>query len=114
MNTKKIIATTMVLAMLEMNFIPLSAHAFVKASAKKNKIIQSSVTEYKFQNVNLDWWKNYNDEILEGYIVKAINENQDLKVATLRVEAARQNVKLQFSKELPTASIGVAPTLMKS
>lgn len=78
------------------------------------KVIQSQVSEYKFNDVNLDWWKNYNDEILEGYIVKAINNNQDLKIATLKVEEARQNVKLQFSKELPNASVGVVPMFDKA
>ena len=110
MNTKKLIATTMVVGILSTNFMPLTAHAFVK----KNNVLQSQVTEYKFQNVNLEWWKNYNDELLEGYIVKAIDENQDLKIATLRVEEARQNIKLQFSKELPTANIGVSPALLKN
>lgn len=78
------------------------------------KVIKSQVTEYKFTDVNLDWWKNYNDEILEGYIVKAINENQDLKIATLKVEETRQNVKLQFSKELPSAYFAPGPSLIKN
>ena len=75
MKLKKIIATTLGLELLLMNYMPLMAHAFVA----KNKVLQTQVTEYKFQNVNLDWWKNFDDELLEGYIVKAINENQDLK-----------------------------------
>lgn len=103
---KKIIASTLVLGMLGINILPACA-------IHNKKVIQSQVCEYKFNNVNLDWWKNYNDEILEGYIVKAINKNQDLKIATLKVEEARQNVKLQFSKELPSASVGVAPLLYK-
>lgn len=106
---KKIIAIALATSLLSMNTIPVMANVFVK----KNNIIQSSVTEYKFENVNLDWWKNYNDELLEGYIVKAINNNQDLKIATLRVEESKQNVKLQFSRELPTASVGAAPLLYK-
>ena len=77
------------------------------------KIIQSQVSEYKFDNVNLDWWKNYNDEYLEGYIVKAVNNNHDLKIATLKVEEARQNVKLEFSHEIPSASVGLVPALYK-
>jgi len=108
MNTKKILAITLIGGILGINTLPLSARTL-----PKKKVIQSSVTEYKFDNVNLDWWKNYNDELLEGYIVKAINNNQDLKIATLRVEESRQNVKLQFSKELPNASVGVAPLLYK-
>lgn len=109
MNTKQIIAMTLITGLLGINGMPIAAHAF----NKKDNVIKSQVTEYKFSDVNLDWWKNYNDELLEGYIVKAINNNQDLKIATLKVEEARQNVKLQFSKELPNASVGVSPLLYK-
>lgn len=103
---KKLIASTLTLGILGLNIMPACA-------IHDKKVIQSKVTEYKFADVNLNWWKNYNDELLEGYIVKAIDNNQDLKIASLKVEEARQNVKLQFSKELPTASIGAAPLLYK-
>lgn len=103
---KKAIIIALSINMLIMNTMPVFA-------IHNKKVIQTQVTEYKFNDVNLEWWKNYNDEILEGYIIKAINENQDLKIATLKVEEARQNVKLQFSKELPNASIGAAPLLYK-
>lgn len=111
MNYKKILSVALASGMLTMNTVPVFAqHSWIK----KDKVIQTQVTEYKFNDVNLEWWKNYNDELLEGYIVKAIDNNQDLKVATLKVEEARQNVKLQFSKELPNASVGVSPLLYKA
>jgi len=103
---KKIIAAALALSIFGLNTMPVCAF-------HDKKVIKSQVSEYKFENVNLDWWKNYNDELLEGYIVKAINNNQDLKIATLKVEESKQNVKLQFSKELPSASIGAAPMLSK-
>lgn len=106
MNTKKIIAISVLAGMLGTNAIPVLAF-------HDKKVIQSQVSEYKFDNVNLDWWKNYNDEYLEGYIVKAINNNHDLKIATLKVEEARQNVKLEFSHEIPSASLGLVPALYK-
>lgn len=93
-----------------MNCVPCMAYSFIR----KNNVIQTQVTQYKFTDVNLDWWKNYNDDILEGYIVKAINNNQDLKIATLKVEEARQKVKLQFSHELPSAYLAPGPALLKS
>lgn len=98
---KKIITLAITFGILSTNLMPVYA-------IHDKRIIQSQVSEYKFTDVNLDWWKNYNDELLEGYIVKAINQNNDLKIATLKVEEARQNVKLQFSKELPNVSIGVS------
>lgn len=107
---KKILAISLIASVLGMNITPVCAYTF----SKKDNLIKAQTAEYKFQNVNLDWWKNYNDEILEGYIVKAVNENNDLKIATLRVEEAKQYVKLQFSKELPSATIGAAPNLIKN
>lgn len=107
MNCKKQLSLALIISLLGVNTMPaLAIH--------DKRVIQSQVTEYKFKDVNLDWWKNYNDELLEGYIVKAVNENQDLKVATLKVEEARQNVKLQFSKELPSAYFAPSPALLKN
>lgn len=103
---KKVILVLLCINLLGLNTVPAYA-------LHDKRVIQSQVSEYKFNDVNLDWWKNYDDELLEGYIVKAINENQDLKIATLKVEEARQNVKLQFSKELPNASVGASPFLYK-
>lgn len=103
MNSRKVLSVGLAIGILSMNYTPSLAYA---AFIKKHPPIQAQVNEYKFKNVNLDWWKSYNDEYLEGYIVKAIDNSQDLKIATLRVEEARQYMKLQFSKELPSASIG--------
>lgn len=112
MNSKKTIALALSFGLLTTNTMPVFAiHDVFKKHDKK--VIKSQVTEYKFNDVNLQWWKNYNDDLLEGYIIKAINSNYDLKVATLKVEEARQNIKLQFSKELPSASIGFAPATIK-
>lgn len=110
MNYKKILSVALIMNLLGFNTVPVMAHVF----NKKDKVIKSQVTEYHFKDVNLDWWKNYNDEILEGYIVNAVDNNQDLKIATLKVEEARQNVKVQFSRELPSAYFAPSPTLMKN
>lgn len=110
MNTKKIVSLLLITGIFTSNYLPCFGYSF----NKKSNLIKSQVTEYKFQNVNLEWWKSYGDEYLEGYIVKALNENQDLKLATLRVEEAKQMVNLQFSKELPSATIGGAPGILKN
>jgi len=104
---KRIVSMSLIVSLLGLNTLPACAWG-------SPKVIQTSVTEYKFANVNLDWWKNYNDDLLEGYIIKAVDNNNDLKIATLKVEESKQHVKLQFSKELPTASIGVSPALLKN
>lgn len=104
---KRFLTAALALSILATNTAPVFA-------LHNRRVIQSQVSEYKFQNVNFDWWKNYHDDYLEGYIAKAINNNQDLKIATLKVEEARQNIKLQFSKELPSATIGASPALVKN
>lgn len=109
MKLKKIISLVLIIGLFSTNCIPCMAYSFTK----KDKIIKTQVTEYKFNDVNLTWWKNYNDEYLESYIVKALDNNYDLKIATLKVEEARQNVKMQFSKELPSLMAGVAPAIYK-
>lgn len=109
---KRAIAAGLSMILFSINTMPVLAIHDVKS--KKNKVIKTQVSEYKFKDINLDWWKNYNDELLEGYIVKAINNNYDLKIATLKVEEARQNVKMQFANELPSATIGASPALIKN
>lgn len=109
MSYKKILSITLTMSMLGLYIMPLPAFAL-----HNKRVIQAQASEYKFNDVNLEWWKNYKDEYLEGYIVKAVNNNNDLKIATLKVEEARQNVKLQFSKELPSAMIGASPAVYKN
>lgn len=110
---RKFLSLVLSISLLGLNTIP--AFAVHSEHSKNNKkVIKSQVTEYKFTDVNLEWWKNYNDEYLEGYIVKAIDNNQDLKIATLKVEEARQYVKLQFANELPNVSLGASEFLYKA
>lgn len=108
MNIKKITAIMLAAGIFGTNTMVMPAYAI-----HDKKVIKTQVTEYKFNDVNLDWWKNYNDEILEGYIVKAVNNNQDLKIATLKVEESKLNVKLQFASELPSLSVGASPAIVK-
>lgn len=68
---------------------------------------------YKYNYVNLDFWKAFNDENLDNYITLAIKNNYDLKIATLNVDEFYQNMKLQFANELPQGGIGFAPSYGK-
>lgn len=77
---------------------------------KKNKKVSN---DYKYAYVNLDWWENFDDDVLNQYIQKAILNNYDLKMATLSVEEYYQNTRIQFGKELPSATIGGFPALNK-
>lgn len=58
-------------------------------------------TDYRLKYVNLDWWNKYNDENLTNHMMTAYNNNQDLKVASIKSKQADQAVKEAFARELP-------------
>ena len=116
---KKIVSIALLISILSLNIIPAIAGEN-KASAtpkqfksmvKKNKKVSN---DYKFAYINMDWWSNFNDDILNNYIQKAVLNNYDLKMATLAVDEYYQQVRLQFGNELPqlTAAGGYGLTKM--
>lgn len=118
---KKIITTALLMSMLSMTIMPaLAVTEKSSASPKqfksmisKNKKTQQS-DDYKFNYVNMNWWGNFNDDLLNGYIEKAVLNNYDLKMATINVEEYYQNVRLQFANELPSAVGGFGPGVFKA
>lgn len=102
---KKIIVTALVLSLFTLNITPLAGHAIVKPKVND--------TEMKLAYINMNWWQEYRDPYLAEYITRAVENNQDLKIATLRVEEARQAMKIQFANELPTFTVGAAPSIFK-
>ena len=113
---KKIITTALLASMLSMTIMPAVAVSGkntttpkqFKSMISKNKKTQQS-DDYKFNYVNMNWWGNFNDDLLNGYIEKAVLNNYDLKMATINVEEYYQNVRLQFANELPSAVGGFGP-----
>ena len=118
---KKIITTALLVSMLSMTIMPAVAVTEkssaspkqFKSMVSKNKKSQQS-DDYKFNYVNMNWWGNFNDDLLNSYIEKAILNNYDLKMATINVEEYYQNVKLQFANELPSATAGFGPGVYKA
>ena len=123
MKLKKILCTLIVLNILNMSILP--AFALVeegqnKELKKQEKLLKHKVKrnkrysdDYKYAYVNLDFWKGFNDANLNNYIDLAIKNNYDLKLATLNVDEYYQNVKLQFSQELPQLMAGYSPAYSK-
>ncbi len=117
---KKAIATTILAGLMTMNTSPIFAIDDIqkstatpkqfKSMVKKNKKVNN---DYKYAYINIDWWENFNDDNLNSYIAKAIENNYDLKMATLAVEEYYQQTRAQFASELPSAAIGYAPNLVK-
>src|SRR5574344_1263043 len=119
MKIKKFTAITLIISMVIMNYLPLTCHAIgindsnIKTKKVKVKNKKQKNNPDKISYINIQWWEDYNDEYLNEYVLKAVKNNYDLKVATLKVEEARQATKLQFSQELPTLSVGASPLLYK-
>lgn len=118
---KKIITTALLASMLSMTIMPAVAVSGkntttpkqFKSMISKNKKTQQS-DDYKFNYVNMNWWGNFNDDLLNGYVEKAVLNNYDLKMATINVEEYYQNVRLQFANELPSAVGGFGPGVFKA
>ena len=85
-----------------------------KVSISKTQKMRKKSDQYKYDYINYEWWSNFNDDILKGYIDKAIKHNYNLKMATIAVDEYYQVVKIQFGNELPMAGVGFAPALVKN
>lgn len=71
-----------------------------------NKPLPRINTQSKIDYVNISWWDNFSDPYLKCYIIQAIENNHDAKKASWTVEEYKHQVKVQFSKELPTITGG--------
>ena len=66
-------------------------------------------TQNKFEYVNMSWWEGFNDTTMTSYIIKAIENNKDLKMASLTIDEFYQNVVAQRASQLPTVYAGFMP-----
>lgn len=94
---KKLITTVLLASIININLLPMGAFAF-----GSKKVLNAGIAEYKFEYINMNWWDSFDDENLKGYITKALEQNQDMKIASLKVEEYNQLAKIQFGKQLPS------------
>ncbi len=106
MKLKKLAIITMLLSFLFLNISP------VLALGNKEKKLEAEKKQH-LEYINLAWWENFGDDYLTDYILRAMVNNSDAKIATLKVEETRQKMKLQFSNEFPVLYIGASPSLAK-
>ncbi len=59
----------------------------------------------KYEYVNMEFWKSFNDDCLFDYISRALHNNHDARKASWKVEEYRQTVKKTFGNELPFAIV---------
>ncbi len=119
---KKTLSTVIILSLTLLQTTPCWNFAYAQNSTATPKQFKSMVKkdkkkvsdDYKYEYVNMPWWDIFNDDILKGYIEKAIVNNYDLKMATLNVEEFYQQTRIQFANELPMAAVGGGPALYKA
>lgn len=57
-----------------------------------------------------NWWRLYDDPVLNGLVADALAANTDVRVAVARIERARANLRGSRSDALPQTSIGGSAT----
>ena len=85
-----------------------------KISIMKTHNKRKKSDQFKYEYINFEWWNNFNDPVLTGYIDKAIKNNYNLKMATIAVDEYYQAIKIQFANELPQALAGFSPAFVKN
>ena len=76
---------------------------------KQNKSEKVKPQKNKYEYINLSWWGQFNDEYLNDYIIRAVENNKDLKMASLTIDEYYQKVRMQRASELPAIMAGFTP-----
>ena len=118
MKYKKFASVFLAVSFLLCNISPCFAVENTKKNDKKytHKVKKSRYKNdaFKYEYINIDWWKSFNDEYLTEYIIKAVQHNHDLKMASIAVDEYYQYTRIQFASELPVAGVGFSPALVKN
>ena len=121
---KKIITSLLLAGFIIAEISPMTAFAIgnkttntsepKKVSIMKTHKLRQKSDEFKYEYINYEWWNNFNDPILTGYIDRAIKNNYSLKMATIAVDEYYQAIKIQFANELPQAGAAFSPAYVKN
>lgn len=101
MKKNKLVITLIIVAIIAFNASsPTNA-----ASKPSSKPLRATVEDYRLQYINKDWWDKFNDPVLKQYILKAVSNNYDLKIISLRVKQAGESARESLGREFPTLDI---------
>ena len=113
---KKFITLAVMMSLLTAYTVPVFAiqdnsgvNQEQSVKVKKGKSSKVLPQKNKYEYINLEWWENFNDEYLNEYIAKAVENNKDLKMASLTIDEFYQNVVMQRAGELPSITAGFMP-----
>jgi outer membrane protein, multidrug efflux system len=62
------------------------------------------------QSLEGDWWRLYDDPVLDRLVEDALSANTDVRVAVARIERARASLRGARSDRLPATTIGSSAT----
>lgn len=91
-------------------FLPLTLTA-----QSKHKYLDHALPETWQENdsnfqqtlpVEDNWWRNFNDPVLDSLIEVAVKQNYSVQMAANRIEMARANLRIQQSSYAPTLGLG--------
>src|SRR5690606_12972214 len=61
-----------------------------------------------------DWWRLYDDPVLDGLVTDALAANTDLRQAIARINRARAGLRGARGDRLPQAAVGAGATYGRS
>ena len=106
---KRLISLAVIASFTVSSITSVMAIENTKIDYKQIKTEKIKPTKNKFDYINLAWWQGFNDELLNTYIIKAVENNKDLKIASLTIDEFYQNVVAQRSSQLPQVTAGFLP-----
>ena len=75
-------------------------------AAAQNQFVSSGFGSVAQGETRDDWWRLYNDPVLDGLVRKALTANKDIAVATANIAIARANLRGARSERLPQTNVG--------
>lgn len=108
-NMKRFLALAIIASFAVSYTTPVLAIENTEIDYKQIKTEKVKTTQNKYDYINMAWWQGFNDEILNSYIIKAIENNKDLKMASLTIDEFYQNVVAQRSGQMPQIQAGFLP-----
>lgn len=76
-----------------------------------NETIYNVGNEYK---INTEWWKGYNDPILNNLMKTAIDRNIDFKIGVIKVNKALYTANISGADLIPTLSANASGSANKN
>ncbi len=79
-----------------------------------DKWFSSDAQKTKAEPINVQWWENFNDPLLNKYIAQAAENNKDLKIALANVRSARASRREDAASFWPEIGSNAAAERSKS